>query len=99
MCSANHSKGGRCSVRLLMKVSDVIFVNNLQLICNDSDATAEQILEDEVKFQLHNLVESSSVNTASRPKTLKWQSSAKGRISIPLCRMLSERSYFASIEQ
>ena len=88
MCSKNHAKEGWCSEMLIMKVLDVIFVNNLQFFCHDSIAIGERISEDEVKVQLHNLVEFSTVNTTSRFVALKWQLSAKGCISISLCRML-----------
>jgi hypothetical protein len=42
----------------------------------------------ELKLKLHDLAIKESVPTASRLEKLKWQLKHKGRLFIPLCRML-----------
>ena len=42
----------------------------------------------ELKLKLHDLAIRESVSTASRLEKLKWQPKQKGRLFIPLCRML-----------
>jgi len=54
-----------------------------------SETSSIPLTEMEVKLKLHDLVGNASVNTASRLEELKWQPSAKGRLNIPLCRMMS----------
>ena len=46
------------------------------------------LTDSELKVKLHDLAIKESVPTASRLDKLKWQPKQKGRLFIPLCRML-----------
>ena len=49
---------------------------------------AVRLSDVELKVKLHDLAIKESVPTASRLEKLKWQPKQKGRLFIPLCRML-----------
>ena len=49
---------------------------------------AIHLTDAELKIKLHDLVIKESVPTASRLDKLKWKPKQKGRLFIPLCRML-----------
>ena len=47
-----------------------------------------RLSDEELKLKLHDLAIKESVPTASRLEKLKWQPKHKGRLFIPLCRMM-----------
>ena len=47
-----------------------------------------RLSDGELKLKLHDLAIKESVPTASRLEKLKWQPKQKGRLFIPLCRMM-----------
>ena len=47
-----------------------------------------RLTDSELKLKLHDLAIKESVPTASRLEKLKWQPKQKGRLFIPLCRMM-----------
>ena len=47
------------------------------------------LTDSELKIKLHDLAIKESVPTASHLDKLKWQPKNKGRLFIPLCRMMS----------
>ena len=47
-----------------------------------------RLSDGELKVKLHDLAIKESVPTASRLEKLKWQPKQKGRLFIPLCRMM-----------
>ena len=49
---------------------------------------AVRLSDSELKLKLHDLAIKESVPTASRLEKLKWQPKQKGRLCIPLCRMM-----------
>ena len=47
-----------------------------------------RLSDGELKLKLHDLAIKESVPTTSRLEKLKWQPKQKGRLFIPLCRMM-----------
>lgn len=58
-------------------------------MCIAAETDAAPLTEQEVNLKLNELVGKAQTNTASRLDQLKWKPSVKGKVHIPLCRMMA----------